>query len=229
MKSLTLLSVLLALVICSSAEDEVPTKPPPIATELPNPVPPKPSKPVFDFEKACCLLEWTKLIDLKDGTKALPSTAILFGERNDQIKIFMAIRSDNWLGVVTDHLYEGITYRLEDDLIFKKFYDDVYVLSNPNNCDIGWYNRKKGQYVQDTMQRYFPAINGQLIARINDDKDVIEKIGVLKPTGIAHAPQDLYGLSVGPHQIIDIKDPENAQVLYVNCVTKFKEHQKIPI
>lgn len=102
------------------------------------------------YPGTCCQLEW---IDIRPGD-SLPSDYIHAGEFNH--RSFAFTRSSKPLvAVKSDQRSEAAHW-----LGYEQFRTDYYpILSNPNNCSIGWYKKRfPKEEIPEVKEWFFPSI-----------------------------------------------------------------------
>lgn len=170
----------------------------------------------------CCSLTWEPVIDA-GGRRFIPSTAIPFGEHeSDNLKmtskIFFARKLDidgNIVGAIDDQI-RGTVYIYisaagpRDGL----WWTDTYVLANPHNCDVEWYDnsgRQEKWPMTGTAALEFPSIGTRLFAKSPPG-------AVLYTYGGESA--DGFDLAVSPWQF---KTYEQYQVLGIDCASSLRK------
>lgn len=190
--------------------------------------------PTFVSENSCCNLAWKPLIRLANGSKAVPSSAILFGQRSDGIKIYMVHRNEHkplsidefaQFGFVTDEQGGTIIHcttlgSCETRNDWNSY--NTYVLANPNDCEIGWLKRTKGRAIQSTMEKHFPAV--QMMWQVHyygkvsqSDPSKVDKVGALM-----HDTQKFLCTLVESGEFCTENDGE-IETLYVDCAATLRK------
>lgn len=188
--------------------------------------------PDFVAENSCCNLAWKPLIQLSNGKKAIPSSAIMFGKRSDGLKIYLVHRNEitssglyrhAQFGLITDEQAGSITYCTTlGSCATKTDWKDTYVLANPNDCEIGWMKRSKGRTIQSTMEKYFPSVrmtwDEDFFGKVSQsDKSKVDKVGVL----LLHT-QIFWCASVESGAFCSVNDGE-IEMLYVDCAATLRK------
>ncbi|KAJ6647128.1 Formin-like protein 1, partial [Pseudolycoriella hygida] len=168
---------------------------------------------ILDQDETCCQLKWLYVTDLGNGRKAIPSTAILFGEHNNR-KVYMGkYGSYTDVGFITDEQLEFYTICVDNGNSVTQInsWNGVFVLSNPNNCQIGWLPKIKNQRVFNTMGKQFQSHTGpgQIFSRIASPDGVI--VGVTNSAAVGNF------LGTALNKKCYTESNTQAQLLYVDC------------
>ena len=139
----------------------------------------------------------------------IPSEAIPFAVNRDNFTVYFTRNSDE-----TEHQVGVIDSRIEYPAYFKvgsldlepqTNYENVYVLSNPNNCVITWLRKSISQDVSPTAKLEWPKTSGLYFAR--------DRTSIISWTGYVNH----YSISVEKDPPISGPVHDHLDVLAIDC------------
>lgn len=176
-----------------------------------------------DHENDCCQLEWIRIIET--GFKRfIPSTAVLAGTSINGTKWYY-IRKPNRkeTGIISDAVSKlPLFYKRngQNVVVEEDSWNDGLILANPNECVIGWWERKGETPIDETLEKKFPTVQFEHFASYwpNSDSSALGSVFEVNPY-----THDFYGIQLrdrGPFYGTDY----SIYILYIDCKESLMKH-----
>ena len=170
----------------------------------------------FDEENDCCQLEWSPIIEA-GHKRFIPADAVVAGRDLNGTNWYHIRKSTRQeAGIISDIVTKpALFYRHDDRVIIEDTWTGSVVLTNPNQCVLGWKLREKSyDKFDETMQYQFPRVKQRGFAYYpSTTADAAVSVGTSWEDEPSH--YKYYGIQL--QNRVWTQNSYGEKVLYVDC------------